>query len=150
MYRILIILLLFTPALQSCHKKSPSRKSPDKRETRQILDSRLDMTGADSFRCYSATVINKGEAYTVENFPAPRIAVLNKEKQYAVVGIGRDRIVLRTTGRDTLHLKGERNRHVIKAYRNGEDMTIDSIIIWGRIGQGLAIIRYAHDQKETK
>ena len=149
MYRILF--LFFTVMwLAACGNKPQKAATENRESARQLLDNRLDMTGADSMGCYSATVINAGEAYTEENFPAPGIAVLNKTKKYIVVGIGRDRIVLRSSGGDSLHLKGEYGKHLLKAYRNPATMKIDSVVIFGIIGQGRTIMRYRNAREKEQ
>ena len=114
---------------------------------RQMLDNQQDMAGCDSFVCFSATVIHHGEYFTETNLPAPDIAVLNKDKRYIVIGIGRDRIVLRSSARDTLLLTGERDKHLLKAYRNATSQEIDSVIIIGSLGQGKMVMRYEKEKR---
>ncbi len=140
MYKTVILFSLFL--LMACQDNVKNKTQQSSQIAQKMLDDQQDMQGADSFKCFSATVINQGEASTFNDIPAPNIAVLNKDKKYIVIGIGRDRIVLRTTGGDTLHLTGEREKHVLRAYRNAVNQEIDSVVIYGVIGQGRAILRY--------
>ena len=149
MYKTFILLAILL-SLSACRDKPANSTLQSAENTRYMLDSRLDMTGADTFRCFSATIINQGEAYTEEDFPAPQIAVLDKTRKYIIIGIGRDRIVLRSFGGDTLRLKGQLDKHLLRAYRNASNMTIDSVVILGANGQGRTIMRYKNVREKEK
>ena len=133
--------------LTACQDNIKNKPQRSNQMVRQMLDNQQDMVGCDSFVCFSATVIHHGEYFTETNLPAPDIAVLNKDKRYIVIGIGRDRIVLRSSARDTLLLTGERDKHLLKAYRNATSQEIDSVIIIGSLGQGKMVMRYEKEKR---
>ena len=133
--------------LTACQDNIKNKSQRSNQMVRQMLDNQQDMAGCDSFVCFSARVIHHGEYFTETNLPAPDIAVLNKDKRYIVIGIGRDRIVLRSSARDTLLLTGERDKHLLKAYRNATSQEIDSVIIIGSLGQGKMVMRYEKEKR---
>ena len=144
---ITFIFLLSLCLLTACQDNIKNKSQRSNQMVRQMLDNQQDMVGCDSFVCFSATVIHHGEYFTETNLPAPDIAVLNKDKRYIVIGIGRDRIVLRSSARDTLLLTGERDKHLLKAYRNATSQEIDSVIIIGSLGQGKMVMRYEKEKR---
>jgi hypothetical protein len=144
---ITFIFLLSICLLTACQDNIKNKPQRSNQMVRQMLDNQQDMAGCDSFVCFSATVIHHGEYFTETNLPAPDIAVLNKDKRYIVIGIGRDRIVLRSSARDTLLLTGERDKHLLKAYRNATSQEIDSVIIIGSLGQGKMVMRYEKEKR---
>jgi hypothetical protein len=144
---ITFIFLLSLCLLTACQDNIKNKPQRSNQMVRQMLDNQQDMVGCDSFVCFSATVIHHGEYFTETNLPAPDIAVLNKDKRYIVIGIGRDRIVLRSSARDTLLLTGERDKHLLKAYRNATSQEIDSVIIIGSLGQGKMVMRYEKEKR---
>ena|GEM_PF-6312119 len=133
--------------LTACQDNLKNKTQRSNQVVRQMLDDQQDMQGCDSFVCTSATVIHQGEYFTESNLPAPNIAVLNKDRKYIVIGIGKDRIVLRSSARDTLLLTGERDKHLLKAYRDATTQNIDSVIIIGALGQAKMIMRYEKEKR---